>query len=333
LAKLQLYRRDVAVFINEWAKENIPRTAKILFDNYAFLDPNWFKNVTQSTIMHWPMVEFYNPDYLMLNACLPNNVWYKGLMASQHRERDDPDPFSIRVYQDLFKSPEFGPSGVQGVDYIADVEAHPLPPVDPGWSPPERPAWLGFAASRILITEEFLLEAKTAWDSARHPEDGPVQGCGFRVFRINLPGTPNGRPVPLSSSMAKGHPPNLAFDRHSNFFQAADGDVRPFLGYDFGDQSATQVSAIRIQWVSGASTPASIAVQYSDGGATWVRGGEYEVNAYSDKDMEFRTDRFPVAVDTPHRFWRVVATTPPRRPLAIAELHLDAAGGRPATAR
>jgi hypothetical protein len=333
LAKLQLYRRDVAVFINEWAKENIPRTAKILFDNYAFLDPNWFKNVTQSTIMHWPIVAYYDPDYLILNACLPTSLWYRELMISQHRERDDADAYSVRIYQDLFEPSKLGPSGVQGVDFIADIEPQPLPAVEPGWSPPERPAWLGFAVSRIWITEMYLLEVKAAWDSARHPKNGPVQGCGSRVFRINPPGTPNGRPVPLSSSMAKGHPPNLAFDRNSNFFQAADGDVRPFLGYDFGDQSATKVSAVRIQWVVGAFTPPSIVVEYSDDGATWVRCGEYEVNAYSDRDMGFRTDRFPVTVDGAHRFWRVVATTLPRGPMAIAGLNLDAAGGLPATAR
>ena len=99
------------------------------------------------------------------------------------------------------------------------------------------------------------------------------------------------------------------------------------------DRSATKLSAIRIEWVSGAFTPPSIAVEYSDDGATWIGCGEYEVNAYSQRDKEFRTDRFPVAVDAPHRFWRVVGTTLPRRALAIAELYLDAAGGRPATAR
>jgi hypothetical protein len=269
----------------------------------------------------------------MLNACLPTNLWYKELMISQHRERDDPDGYSVRIYQDLFAPSRFGPSGVQGVDYIADIEPHLLPSVEVGWSPPESPRWLTLVASRIWETEALLLKARAAWDSASHPEDGPVQGCGFRVFRINPPGTPNGRPVPLASSMAKDHPPSLAFDRTSGFFQVAEGDLRPLLGYDFGDQSATKVSAIRIQWVVGAFTPPSIALEYSDDGATWVRCGEYQVDAYSDGDVGFRTDRFLVAVDAAHRFWRVVATALPRGPMAIAELYLDAAGRRPATAR
>ena len=60
-------------------------------------------------------MEKRRPDYIVLSSSLFGAGWMQNLIASQRLEREDPDPFNVRVYQDLLPTNSPGPTHVLGI--------------------------------------------------------------------------------------------------------------------------------------------------------------------------------------------------------------------------
>jgi hypothetical protein len=131
----------------------------------------------------------------------------------------------------------------------------------------------------------------------------------LRVYRVNPPGGPNGRPAVFSSSEAPGFPTWQAFDGSDNAWQAKDNDrsfLGEYVGYDFGDHDPRGPSGVEVKWRFGSVTPSAIRVEYSDDRLSWSPVRHFAVAPYGPSDPDFRVDRFDFGETAEHRFWRVV---------------------------
>jgi F5/8 type C domain len=328
---------STAVSLNRWAKEHLSPDETILFDNYAFFDARFFKQVAKTTPLSWTRVRMNDPDLLVLAECITESGWYRPLMQSQHLDRNDPNPASVRLYQDLFATQRYGPTPFQGIEYVARIE-----PQIPTTSESSQIKSLRVTASTIEVFAnrwlEFLPEAvrerllnlaqqpthwitiSQLWARISHPPDQPSEGCGYRVYRINPQGGLFGRPGLLASSSSPNHPARLALDQSPAYWEAAESDLDPYIGYDFGDKNAVVLRTLRVQWRYGPSTPHDVKVEWSDDGTNWGTTSDFTLLPYSSTDPPFRVDTIPIAEQSAHRFWRLVALDRPTQPFAISEL-------------
>jgi Dolichyl-phosphate-mannose-protein mannosyltransferase len=178
-----LYRSSTQLALNRWAIANIGRDQRILFDAYAYFDRQWFSDVIRSPVPKWRQIAAINPDYLVLSSGIYASEHYAKLIKEQARTRDDTDPYSVRVYQDLLIADTLGPTEVAGVEHIANIE-----PVE--WTTENRlpslpiagPAWL---SNRIAESEALLglvvAKAAAIWT----PPDKPMTGMTYRVYHFN----------------------------------------------------------------------------------------------------------------------------------------------------
>ncbi len=319
----QMYRSSTQVALNRWAEANVARDKAILFDAYAYFDPQRFSRVVRSPHPNWRKVTGYDPDYLVLSSGVYDFPLYRALIKQQKRSADDTDQFSVRLYQDLLRTEQLGPTGVQGVEYVADIAPAGLPPVASIWVPQVQAPGIGWALGKLAQTEAMTrlvaAKAETIWS----PSPVPVVGAAFRVYRFNPPGTPNGRPAAIASSAQPGREARYAFDGSPAFWAAASVDQSAaYVGYDFGDHSARPVREVRVQWVGAAQTPDSVAVAYSDDGTDWTVAGSFPIAPLAAGAK--RVDALPLPAGDPHRFWRLQAhCSAMAADFAVAELYFD----------
>lgn len=181
----QLYRSSTQTALNRWAVAHIPRDKLILFDAYAYFDPLRFTRVVRSPHPNWPKIAAYHPDYFVISSCIYDSDLYKGLIREQTRAVDDPYLFSVRVYQDLLKTQKLGPTDVPGVEYVAHIEPAGLPQTPPPRLSQLRLPGLGWAATKISVSEQLfdraIAEAAAIWS----PPQSPIVGCSFRVYHFD----------------------------------------------------------------------------------------------------------------------------------------------------
>ena len=122
--RLASFERSTQIGVNEWAVQHqLPRTARILYDDLAYFDPNRFPNAKLRAVPTWAAIDAYKPDYLVLSQSIYGAPHFQPLIKDQRLNRDDPLDFatgghSVRVYQDLMAQETFGPTGVPDIDYV-----------------------------------------------------------------------------------------------------------------------------------------------------------------------------------------------------------------------
>jgi hypothetical protein len=117
---LHLGERNNVYAVNTWAQaSNIVPESVILFDDLVYLDPDVMPNTTmRGGVMTWPFVDVFKPDYLILSGSLYNQDHIRNLMNTQRFDRDNPDEFSVRLYQDLLASDAVGETIAPGVELV-----------------------------------------------------------------------------------------------------------------------------------------------------------------------------------------------------------------------
>jgi 4-amino-4-deoxy-L-arabinose transferase-like glycosyltransferase len=103
---------------NEWAIDHRVRpSAAIVFDDLAYFDPDRFPNARlHGGVLTWEAVRTLDPDYILLSQSLWGAAWMQELIGTQHLTRTDPNPFNVRLYQDLLATETPGPTKVPGIE-------------------------------------------------------------------------------------------------------------------------------------------------------------------------------------------------------------------------
>jgi hypothetical protein len=259
--------------------------------------------------MTWGSVFAQDPQYLVLSSSLYAAPWVANLRRTQHLARLDPEPFSGRLYQDLLANDEPGPTKVQGVELMKIISASPPPIPWPGWNYPSQGGPIGWAMRVIWNTDAGLRRLIASLELTMSKPKEPVSGTTLRVYRLNPPGGPNGRPTAFASSEAPEYPARYAFVGPTLAWEAEGSDksfASEYVGYDFGYGHARKANGIEIMWVTPGVTPSAFRVEYSDDRQSWVPVKSFAVAPYAPNDPIFRVDKFDFDETAEHRFWRVV---------------------------
>lgn len=306
----QLFHSSTYFALNKWAASALPPKAKILFDDLAYFDPKIFPNAKMNGgVLTWSHIFRSEPEFVVISSSLYDAAWYQELRRTQHLAELDSNPVSVRLYQDLLASDNLGATKVQGVDFIQAFSASPIAVTRPEWSLPASiwPAtWLSLKLWQIDAGARSLMANVMA---AGANSSIPNNGVTLRLYKMNPPGEPNGRPVSIASSETKEYPARYAFDGTTPAWRASDLNKSfkgEYIGYDFGDHSARRVAGVEISWINYQFTLSTLRVEYSDDRSTWTLAGQFSIPHYAASDPPFRLDRFTFDVGGAHRFWRVV---------------------------
>jgi 4-amino-4-deoxy-L-arabinose transferase-like glycosyltransferase len=184
---LASFELSTQVGVNGWAVQHqVPRTARILYDDLAYFDPNRFPNAKLRAVPTWGAIDAYKPEYLVLSQSISGAPHFQPLIKDQRLNRDDPLDFatggySVRVYQDLMAE-TFGPTGLPDIDYVAEIKALPIQYGQPNWSMPQISPLIDWALGSVWWSEFWLRASLAVIPRLFAPE--PIEGPTFRVFRF-----------------------------------------------------------------------------------------------------------------------------------------------------
>jgi hypothetical protein len=121
-------RHDTRLGVGAWAEGHIDPRARILYDDLAYFNPGIFTNQTMlGGVLTYTELVKLKPEYLVLSESLHGAPYYVELRKTQKLTCVDPEPFSMRVYQDLLNRRadpyQLGPTGVPGIELVAVVRA------------------------------------------------------------------------------------------------------------------------------------------------------------------------------------------------------------------
>jgi 4-amino-4-deoxy-L-arabinose transferase-like glycosyltransferase len=185
---LASFERSTQMGVSEWAVQHqVPRNARILYDDLAYFDPNLFPNAKLRAVPTWAAIDAYAPDYLVLSQFILGAAHFQPLIKNQRLNRDDPLDFatggySVRVYQDLMAQETFGPTGVLGIDYIGEIKAVPIQYDQPNWSAPQVSPLIDWVLGSVWWSEFWVRRSLAVVPRLFAPE--PIEGPTFRVFRF-----------------------------------------------------------------------------------------------------------------------------------------------------
>ncbi|MGY4472645.1 hypothetical protein [Bradyrhizobium sp. USDA 3364] len=121
---LELHHHDSTLLaLNDWAaKGGIPPDARIVFDDLGYFDPKIFKNAKMyGGVLTWSGVNALDPEYIVLSSSLYGSPHYAKLIETQRLAADDPNPFSMLMYQALIPTPAPGPTAAEGITFIKEI--------------------------------------------------------------------------------------------------------------------------------------------------------------------------------------------------------------------
>lgn len=181
---------------NDWAiRTHVDRDAVIVFDDLAYFDPERFPNAKlHGGVLTWPVVESRDPDYIVLSGSLFGASWMQNLIARQRFERRNPDPFNVRLYQDLLAAKSPGPTKVPGIELERIIRPAPA-----GSAAQETPLFadLSNACARRAICDLGVVDLRLELALAAALEqrlrvltrDGgePLSGPELRIFHVRDP--------------------------------------------------------------------------------------------------------------------------------------------------
>ena len=164
---------------NDWAVEHdVPQDAVIVVDDLAYLDLEQFPNAQlHGGVLTWSDVERRRPDFIVLSSSLFGADWMQRLIARQRLERDDPNPFNVRVYQELLPTTSPGPTQVPGI-----VLAGVLRPTDP--------------TSNCSGLADCAEDVERRLRSLAPGDDRSLVGPEIRIYRVDPAFGPSGQSRP-----------------------------------------------------------------------------------------------------------------------------------------
>jgi hypothetical protein len=165
---LHLSRKSTLIALNDWAtKGGLPPNARIVFDDLAYLNPKIFKNARMyGGVLTWSGVTALDPEYIILSSSLYGSPHYAKLIKTQHLAADDPNPYSMLMYQALVPTSAFGPTAAEGISFIKEIAPDPSEAFSPVYLTP----WTGIESK--LRYPLFILNE--IWHPSKNPMVGPV---------------------------------------------------------------------------------------------------------------------------------------------------------------
>ncbi|MGE0653644.1 MAG: discoidin domain-containing protein, partial [Alphaproteobacteria bacterium] len=277
-------------------------------------------------VLKWDDLETIDPDYFVLSSSIYDAEHYRKLRETQSLDRNDPYPYSVRLYQDLLAMNTKSIVPPQGIEHLVTMAAvqEQAGRIVPWPASAHSVPVAGTMLEALDGTVAGLQRAFSAIRAIISPPPVPNGGATLSLYRRNPVGSPNGRPVPLASSSAEGQPPAYGFDGSAAAWASLPGEPASgqFIGYDFGDRTTKEVERLRIEWIFADSTPKAIRMEVSDDGKAWRSVARFEVAPYDADAPNLRTDEFLLDRPERGRFWRVVADDDTKTLFGVAELML-----------
>ncbi|OKO82017.1 glycosyltransferase family 39 protein [Bradyrhizobium sp. NAS96.2] len=168
---LALHHRDSTLLaLNDWAaKGGIPPDARIVFDDLGYFDPKIFKNAKMyGGVLTWSGVDALDPEYIVLSSSLYGSPHYAKLIETQHLAADDPNPFSMLMYQALVPTPAPGPTAAEGITFVKEIA-----PESSGTTA-SSPAYLTPWPSLEFRVRSSLALLEGIWQPIDRPRVGPT---------------------------------------------------------------------------------------------------------------------------------------------------------------
>jgi hypothetical protein len=346
------------VRIGKWAEAgNIPRDARVLWDDSVYFDPTKFPNAKMNGhLITYNEVYAERPEYLILSGHMYDAPHYAEMRKSQAYTMQNEGPNSLRLYQDLLATDEPGPTKVPGIDYLRSFSAESDRRDDcPGRAGegPYQP-WLGesgpgLAAAAVqrffggtigtwiaahVNVQLFLLNAAGRMVDGIRGRVCFTSGPTLRLYKVHPPGSPTGFSQPFASSAEPGSPPLAAFDGKPSVWRPARGQARDaFVGFDFGYGGDKEFTKVRVDWGRVLRREFAIEFQYADFGGEWASAGVFRASprvAGADASSEYR---LPDDLGA-HRLWRMqIRDSAPDEELAVREVRFLAGSGADAGSR
>lgn len=319
-----LRTNSTVVELDRWArKAGIPREARIIWDDIAYLDPEKFPNATMhGGLLTWNAIRYIEPDYVILSSSIYHSAWYAKLISEQNRTREDNYVYNVRLYQDFLG--RRGPVGDSGnaqedikpalpwIHLIHTVRPTPTPQFKP-------PTWLsGFLqiplASDFLYKEVrkkliWLHNLGTQWSNIIG-DRFDLQGVELSVFQFSPANAQCGREHAESlGPHAAANKPIFAFDGLPSYWLGKNtGTEAVGTGtmMDYGCDTKVGGKFLRVEWATPETRPESFRVEVSDNARIWRTVGEFK---YDDSDGKPLSDTYVLARQEKGRFWRLVATS------------------------
>ncbi|WP_342740142.1 discoidin domain-containing protein [Bradyrhizobium sp. B117] len=346
-----------SIEIGRWAEAgNIPRDARIIWDDSAFFDLNKFPNGYMYGLLTYNELYAYRPDYVILSSSVFGSPHFAQMRKTQRFTMQNEGPFSVRLYQDLLNSETSEPIAKSGIQYVRSFSEGARDCTEPsqpkmyepwfGEAVPQRlyrsvigllganPIGVWFAAG-ISAQAQYANHAGRMIDSIR----GKIcasYGPTIHVFRVIPPGTEQGFSQPLASSSWDGLSPLNAFDgdTQSYWMPSPNGaDPEPWVGFDFGGGVTKSPVRVKIEWLKSDLVAPQVEIEYADWGQEWRSAGLFPIdtaNSASSLTSEFT---LPSGAGD-HRLWRIVFHELTNRLVAVREIRfLDTKPADPSEAR
>jgi len=171
---LHLNRKSTLIALNDWATQGgIPPDARIVFDDLAYLDPKVFKKARMyGGVLTWTGVNTLDPEYIVLSSSLYGSPHYAKLIETQRLGADDPNPYSMRLYQALIPTSVPGPTAVEGISFVKEIAA------DSSWA----------VNSSVHLTPWFGIESQLRYslsilNGILHPPEKPMVGSTLKIYK------------------------------------------------------------------------------------------------------------------------------------------------------
>lgn len=346
-----LTEERTVVAIGNWAEAgNLPRHARILWDDSIYIDPEKFPFAKMNGhLISYNDLYRFRPDYLIISSHMYDAPHYAAMRETQHYAMQEEGPNSLRLYQDLLSTDRYGPTQVPGIEYLRrfsqsldrtedcplrrDSKATYSP-----WLGPDGPGkaaemvslfvgggWFGGWLGGQVSTQLSLLNYAGRMIDALRGHVCISIGPTLRLYRVNPPGSPNGFSEPFASSARPGNPALAAFDGEPSVWTPKDGEIlSSFIGFDFGAGGDKAVGSVRIDWGKPAEAASKIEVEYADFGSNWRPAEAFEVNTHNAGDLTVSEHRLPDHLGS-HRRWRVsIRGVPPGGAITIREVRFMA---------
>lgn len=332
-----------AIQIGRWAEAgNIPRNARIIWDDSAYFDLNKFPNGYLYGLLTYNELYTYRPDYIILSSSIFGSPHYAQMRKTQRFMMQNEGPFSVRLYQDLLDNETSKPIAMPGVQYVRSFSEGVRDCTEPSQQKEYKP-WLGEDSSqRFYGTIVGLLGANPIglWLAAGVSAQAQYANYAGRMidairgkicfsfgptihfFRVIPPGTEQGFSQPIASSSWDGLRPLNAFDGEpqSYWMPNANGtDPEPWVGFDFGNGAARSPGQLKIEWLKANLVAPRIEVEYADWGHEWHSAGLFPVDIANTTSSLTSEYTLPSGTGG-HRLWRIVFHDLKSRLVAVREV-------------
>jgi hypothetical protein len=328
---LRQYLRDqsTSIKLDDWAKaNNLPSSAKIRWDDIAYLDPLRFPNGRMhGGLMSWSALRIHDPDYVVLSSSIFESSWYANLITTQNLGRTDAFVYNVRLYQDFLGTKNDGKPVPPWVQAVHSISATPAEKHNP-------PLWLVALGDTVPHIGKPFVKGLIGFDihlwTFRHLFENAIGlrndlfGPTLKIFRLNGADEACGREqVSETGGTLEGYQPAFAFDGTSAAWvsakigKAAEGVS---IAVNFGCGEVRGGSIIDILWATAETRPHGFRIEASQDGKEWINLGDFSTR----DDPPFVTgkaNRYVLSQSVRAQRWRFTVTQMPEKAfMGIADI-------------